>query len=581
MAFDGISVAALVKQLNETLSGGKIARIAEPEMHELLLTVKTSAGQKRLLLSADPSLPLAYLTASGKPSPLQAPSFLMLLRKHLAGGRIISVTQPDLERVIRITVEHLDELGDLCRKELITELMGKHSNILLVDEDGTILDAVRHVPSSLSSVREVLPGRPYFIPNTRGKHSPLSLTEEEFPALLAEQSAPVEKAVCALFTGISPLMAAEIVRNASLDGSETASELSPGATAALFAALQQVMDAVREGRFSPCVYYHRGKLLDFSALPLSIYAGEECVPFAGMSETLEAFYAERSSAGRMKQKSADLRHIVTLSLERAGKKRDIQAKQLKDTEKREKYRLYGELIRTYGYGLESGAKELVCENYYDGGKEIRIPLDETLSAQENAQKYFERYQKLRRTYEATVHQLEETDAELAYLRSVEASLSMAESEEDLAGIKAELAETGWIRKASGKKGEKAPKPGKPLHFRSPEGFDYYVGKNNIQNEELSFRFASGTDWWFHIKTLPGSHVIVKTGGRELSEKGLTEAAALAAWYSSAPKDGKVEVDYTRKKELKKPAGGRPGMVIYHTNQSVMVVPGTEGLTLIP
>ena len=581
MALDGVSVAALVKELNDTLSGGRIARIAEPEMHELLLTVKTGNGQKRLLLSADPSLPLAYLTASGKPSPLQAPSFLMLLRKHLSGGRIVSVTQPDLERVIRITVEHLDELGDLCRKDLIAELMGKHSNILLVDEDGTILDAVRHVPSSLSSVREVLPGRPYFIPNTRGKHSPFGLSESDFAALLSEQHMPAEKAVCALFTGISPLMAAEIVRHAGLDGSETASELSPGETASLLQSFRQVTETVRDGLFSPRVYYHRGKLLDFSALPLEIYAGEECVTFAGMSETLEAFYAERSSAGRIRQKSADLRHIVTLSLERAGKKRDIQEKQLKDTEKREKYRLYGELLRTYGYGLETGARELVCANYYDGDKEIRIPLDETLSAQENAQKYFERYQKLRRTYEATVHQLEETDAELAYLRSVETALSLAESEEDLAGIKAELAETGWIRKAAGKKGEKAPKPGKPLHFRSPEGFDYYVGKNNIQNEELSFHFASGNDWWFHIKTLAGSHVIVKTGGRELSERGFVEAAALAAWYSSAPRDGKVEVDYTRKKELKKPAGGRPGMVIYHTNQSIMVVPGLQGLTPVP
>ncbi|MBQ4425839.1 MAG: NFACT family protein [Lachnospiraceae bacterium] len=581
MAFDGITVAALVHELQSVLAGGRIARIAEPEANEILLTVKTSSGQQRLILCADPSLPLAYLASAGKPSPLQAPSFLMLLRKHLAGGRILSVTQPDLERVIRIEIEHLDELGDTCRKFLILELMGKHSNLIFVNEEGMILDAVRHVSGGVSSVREVLPGRPYFIPNTREKHSPLALDEAAFSALLAEKHAPAEKALNELLTGISPLIAGEISRLAGLDGSETAAELSAAERLRLFEALSEVLSPVREGAYSPRIYYHGGKLIDFSPIPLSVYAQEEAVLFPSVSAMLEAFYAERSSAGRIRQKSADLRHILTQSLERCSKKRDIQQKQLKDTEKRDKYRLYGELIRAYGYGLEPGAKELVCENYYNNNEEIRIPLDETLNAQENAQKYFERYQKLRRTFDATTAQLAETDSELAYLRSVESALALAESEQDLAGIKAELAETGWIRRSGGKKGEKQPKPGKPLHYRSAEGFDYYVGKNNIQNEELSFRFASGNDWWFHIKTLPGSHVIVKTGGRELSDKGFEEAAALAAWYSSAPRDGKAEVDYTRRKELKKPAHYRPGMVIYHTNYSMVVRPSTEGLTLIP
>ena len=572
MALDGITLTALTTEIRDKCVGGRISRIAEPEAHEILLTIKSGA-QQRLILSADPSLPLITLTETNKPSPMTAPGFLMLLRKHLQGGRIVSVTQPGLERAVRIEVEHLNELGDLCRKALILELMGKHSNLIFVDEDDRIIDAIRRVPSSVSSVREVLPGRPYFLPNTQQKTDPLSVSREAFSALFNERHSPLEKAVNEALTGLSPLMAREIVLTAGFDGSECADDLSDEECARLYDGLQQVLEPVRKEEFSPRIYFHHGKQLEFSAVPLAVYQNEEVRLYDSMSKAMEAYFGAKSAQVRMKQRSADLRHILQLSLERTSKKLDLQQKQLKDTEKRDKLKRNGELLKAYGYLAEPGAKELVCQDWNEEGKEIRVPLDETLSASENSQKYFERYQKLKRTFEATTKQIAETEADLVYLRSVAAHLASAENEADLIGIKAELAETGWIRKnkSTGKK-DKAPKAGQPMKFISSDGFTIYVGKNNLQNEEVTFKLASGGDWWFHVKGQPGSHVIVKSEGRELPDRCFEEAAALAAWYSSAPRGEKTEVDYTLKKEIKKPGLYKPGMVIYHTNYSLTIIP---------
>ena len=574
MAFDGISAAALVKELNDKLKDGRVSKIAQPEADAVLLTVKNGRNQYRLLLSANPSLPLAYLTETNLPSPAQAPGFLMLLRKHLSGGRILSVTQPGLERVILLTVEHLNELGDPEQRRLILELMGKHSNLILVDRDDIITDAIRRIGSATSSVREVLPGRPYFIPNTRDKLSPFEPDEALLAARLREQNGPVEKALNAVLTGISPVMARELVLRAGLSGDEAAAELSEAAFARLLGTIREMMEAVRAGAFSPCLYYHKGRLLEYSAFPLMLYAAEEAVPYESMSALLADYYTEKNAASRIRQKSAELRHFLHQTMERDSRKRDLLEKQLKDAEKREKYRLWGELIQAYGYGLEPGARELKAQNYYDGDREVIIPLDETLTPQENAKHYFERFQKLKRTYEATIKLLEETDAELAYLRSVETSLNLAENEEDLNAVRAELTEGGYLRakKAPGRKAPKAPKTAAPLHFVCEEGFDYYVGKNNLQNEAVTFELASGSDWWFHVKGIAGSHVIVKTGGRELSDAGFERAAALAAWFSSAPRGAKTEVDYTRRKELKKPGSYKPGMVIYDHQQTLYVTP---------
>ncbi len=571
MALDGITVAALVNEIRTKCLGGRITRIAEPEANEILLTIKSSE-QYRLLLSADPSLPLVYLTAERGKSPLTAPGFLMLLRKHLQGGRITSVTQPGLERVIRLEVEHLNELGDLCRKALILELMGKYSNLIFVSDNDQILDAIRRVPSFVSSVREVLPGRTYFLPNTMHKTDPLEMSSESFLPLFDGRHSPVEKAVNECFTGFSPLMAREVVQAAGFDGAECSSELGTEDRLRIFAAIEAVLAPVKAEDFSPRIYLHGGKPFEFSALPLSVFRQEEYRSYDSISEAMEVFFSEKNASTRMKQRSADLRHIVQLALERTSKKLDLQQKQLKDTEKRDRLKLFGELLKAFGWQAAPGDTVLLCSDW-TSGREVSVPLDGSLSAAENAQKYFERYQKLKRTFEATSQQIEETQADLAYLRSVSAHLSRAESEEDLTGIKAELTETGWIRKGrGGSKKEKAPKAGRPLSFISSDGFTIFVGKNNLQNEEVTFKLANGGDWWFHVKGMPGSHVIVKTEGKELPDRCFEEAAALAAWYSSAPRGEKTEVDYTRRKEIKKPGLYKPGMVVYHTNYSLMVFP---------
>ncbi|MBP3728929.1 MAG: NFACT family protein, partial [Lachnospiraceae bacterium] len=577
MAFDGISVAALTYELNERLSGGRISKIIQPERDALLLHIKTREEAVKLLFSANPSLPLAYITDKNLSGPPQAPAFLMLLRKHLAGARILSISQPGLERVIRLEAEHLDEMGDLCRHSLILEIMGKHSNLILTDQEDLICDAIRRIGSGTSSVREVLPGRPYFIPNTQDK---LAMGDGSFWQRLSAWPGPVEKALSGLLTGISPQMARELVLQAGLEGSEDASALTEPQKEGLEGALSRLREHLAAHAFSPRIYYHNGEAAEFSALPLSLYGEMDYLEYDSMSQLLFTYYAERNSQSRIKQRSAELRHLVTQSLERNSRKRDLMEKQLKDAEKREKYKLWGELIQSFGYGISPGARELTARNYYDNDAEITIPLDETLTPQENAARYFDRYQKLKRTLEATLLQIEETDRELEYLRSVEQALNMAEGEEDLAAIKEELTAGGYIRSRGGsgkKKGAGKTRPAQPLHYTSSEGFDFYVGKNNLQNEPVTFQLASGGDWWFHAKGIAGSHVIVKTGGRELSDKGFEEASALAAWYSSAPKEGKCEVDYTRRKELKKPGSAKPGMVICHTNYSMMVTPSLEGL----
>ena len=586
MALDGISIAALTYELDGRLAGGRISKIVQPERDALLLHIKTREETVKLLLSANPSLPLAYITDKNLSGPPQAPAFLMLVRKHLSGARILSVTQPGLERVIRLEAEHLDELGDPCRHVLVLEIMGKHSNLILCDSQGVICDAIRRIGSGTSSVREVLPGRPYFIPNTQDKLQLLpdsAIGDGSFWSRLAAWPGPVEKALGGILTGISPQMARELVMQAGLDGSESAAALTEAEKEQLRAALERLITQLREHEFAPQIYYHGEQAVEFSALPLSLYAQEEAVPFDSMSELLFTYYSERNSASRIKQRSAELRHLVTQTMERDSRKRDLMVKQLKDAEKRDKYKLWGELIRSFGYGVEPGAKQITVRNYYDNDAEITIPLDETLSPQENAAKYFERYQKLKRTFEATQVQMAETDQELEYLRSVEQALNMAESEADLAAIKQELTAGGYIRarQSAGKKGAAKPVKSVPLHYVSAEGFDFYVGKNNLQNETVTFELASGSDWWFHVKGLAGSHVIVKTGGRELSDRGFEQAGALAAWYSSAPRDSKVEVDYTRRRELKKPGHYKPGMVIYHTNYSLVVTPSLEGLEQVP
>ena len=579
MAFDGITTACLKKELSDKLVGGRITKIVQSEADELLLTIKNNAAQYRLLLSASASLPLVYLTGQNKPAPMTAPGFCMLLRKHLGGGRIVSITQPSLERILRFEIEHLDEMGDLCRKYLIAELMGKHSNLIFCREDGTILDSIKHVSLAVSSVREVLPGRMYFIPHTQDKLDPLTASPTEMTAAICAKPAALGKAIYTTLTGFSPAMAEELCHRSYLDSGRPASALEDNERAMLEHQLLRLIEDIREEAFTPRIYYNGDEPAEFSALPLTMYEDLKSEAFESVSALLETYYAAKNTLTRIHQKSADLRRVVQTALERSRKKYDLQLRQLKDTEKRDKYKVWGELIHTYGYGVPEGSRSMQALNYYTN-EEITIPLDPTLSAQENAARYFDKYGKLKRTFEAVTGLLSETENEIRHLESIQAALDMALTEEDLAPVREELVEYGYIRRRNQKGGGKKPKlSSKPYHYISSDGFDLYVGKNNFQNDELTFQYASGNDWWFHAKGVPGSHVILKSGGREIPDRAFEEAGRLAAHYSKSRGGDKVEIDYVEKKHVKKPGGARPGFVVYYTNYSLVIDSDISGLTL--
>ena len=573
MAFDGITISALVAEFNDKLLNGRLYKIAQTESDELLLTIKNGKNQYRLLISANASLPLIYLTDKNKPAPLTAPNFCMLLRKHINNGRIISITQPGLERIVDFEIQHLDELGDIKTKHLIIELMGKHSNIIFVNE-GTILDSIKHVNSIMSSVRQVLPGKEYFIPHTSEKLNPLDVEKEVFFKTVFSKPMPLSKAIYTSFTGISPTIAENICYEGKFDSSMPANVLEHGDQNIVWMYFYQLINKVKNCDFIPTIYEKNGKPEEYGVTILSTYSDCTTTSFESISTLLETYYSKKNLYTRMRQKSVDLRKIVTNALERDNKKYNIQLKQLKDTEKKDKFKEYGDLLTTYGYSIKEGSKEFETVNYYNG-ETVKNTLDPTISPIENAKKYFNKYSKLKRTSEALETIIVETKNSIDYLESINVAIDMATTEDDLKAINEELVQTGFIKKKHTNK--KAKNNSKPLHFISSDGFDIYVGKNNIQNEHLTFKVATGNDWWFHSKSFPGSHVIVKCNNQELPDNTFEEAARLAAFYSKGSNQDKVEIDYIQKKHVKKVAGAMPGFVIYHTNYSMIAEPNIDNI----
>lgn len=598
MAFDGITIAAIRKELADTLKDGRISKIAQPEPDELLLTVKTPGGQYKLVLSANPSLPLAYLTEENKISPITAPPFCMLLRKHIQNGKILSITQPDFERILVFEIEHLNELGDLCRKRIIVELMGKYSNIIFVSEDGTIIDSIKRISAAVSSVREVLPGKKYFIPATEGKTDPLFADKDSFASCITAKHEYCHKALLSSYTGVSPLIAHEICYQADLSDA-IASELTPKETDLLYHSFTSIFNKVKAENFSPVIYYEKDMPKEYSCVPITSYENKGTVSVTTINSAdsssqtnkrieydsicalIRDYYSQKEKHSRSRQKSADLRKIVSTILERDVKKYDLQCRQLKDTEKMDTYRIYGELLQTYGYSIEPGSKSATVDNYYTN-EPTTIPLDEQKTPLENARRYFDKYGKCKRTREALSELIVQVKDEISHLESIMTALDIAEKEEDLNQIREELMEYGYIRRKGGKKAaQKQRFVSKPFHYVSSDGFDIYVGKNNYQNDELTFKFATGNDWWFHAKGIPGSHVILKSEGREVPDSTFEEAGRLAAYYSKGRSQEKVEIDYTPKKNIKKTPGGKPGFVIYHTNYSLNInsdITGIEQIT---
>ena len=594
MAYDGIAAAAVVKELNDRLLMGSITKVAQPEKDELLLTLKCNRKQLRLSISANPQTPVACIREDNMLSPVSAPNFCMSLRKHIGGGRVVRIFQPStdltdseggLERIIVFAIEHLDEMGDLSEKYLVAELMGKYSNIILLNRDFTIIDSIKHISHMTSSVREVLPGRKYFIPDNAGKLNPRKLwrDEEAFKACIMGGAAglSIYKKIYMSITGLSPTVSGEILFRAGVDPDRSINDITADECRSIFEAFSEIMSDVDSGRFEPNIIYDGDRVSEFSAIRLKSLEGGglKAVFYDSVSEAIIDFYSGRARTNRIRAKSEDVRGVLKILTERAAKKLDLLEKQYKDTEGREKFRIYGELLNTYGYSLKGGEDSLICENYYKGGELIKIPLDKDLTARENANRYFDKYNKLKRTREAVSVQLKECRDTLYHLGSISDSLELCETEADIDEIRREMAESGYIKSHPGSRKRREEKKSKPLHFVSSDGIDIYVGRNNFQNEELDFKVADNNDWWFHVKNAPGSHVIAKTGNIELPDNTCLEAAALAAYYSvpgkTAAKGDKIEVDYVKKKELKRVPKAAPGFVIYHTNYSIMIEPKAE------
>lgn len=595
MAFDGLFLSALVSEFKTTISGGKISKIVQSEKDEIQLTIKKEKQQFFLHLSANPSIPLVYLSDKGKTAPLTAPNFCMALRKHIGNGFIQDITQASrnlpeqgLERVLLLHISHRDELGDIGIKYLSIEIMGKYSNIILLKEDFTILDAIKRISSAQSSVREVLPGRKYFIPDQFKKENLLCFPLESLQAFLENKKNPnaerdsgmenLSELLFQSFSGLSPLSAREISLDAGLPQDQKLGYMSSLDYEKLSDAILRLRKRIREGDFTPQILYENGKSFDFSAIPVRQYSGNPAFHveiFHSPSELLTFYYGGKEKEDRVRQKSADLKKQCSTLLERVSKKLSLQEKQLKDTEKKERFRIFGELLTTYGYSLKGGEKELICENYYNGQEE-HIPLEESLSPIENAKKYFDKYDKAKRTERNLSTQVKESKNTLEHLQSIVNSLATAENAEDLDDIRREMGEYGYMKPISQKKKkERKEDKSSPRIFRSSDGYLLYVGKNNYQNEIVSFQIAEGRDFWFHVKGSAGSHVIAKTEGKsleELPDRLFEEAAELAAYFSSEKESAKVEVDYTERKNLKKVVGGAPGFVIYHQNYSILVTP---------
>ena len=573
MAFDGIVISNLTYELNTNLVGGRISKISMPEDNELIFTIKNNAKTYRLLVSASASLPLVYLTDVNKPAPKVAPTFLMLLRKYIGTAKINNIFQMGLERILCFELEHLNELGDLSHKRMYIEIMGKHSNIIFTDENNKIIDSIKRISANMSSLREVLPGREYFLPEELKKKDLLNTKLEEFIEILKSKEYPLVKSVYMNFAGISPLIAEEIILRASLLSQAPSTSLSELEYTHLFHTIQNLLEDINAHNFTPNIIYKGEEAIEFSSINLYSYESKEYKreSFDSVSKMLYDFYSSREAFVLNRQKSSDLRRIVNTALERASKKYDLQEKQLQDADKKDIYRVYGDLLNTYGYSLKGGESSFTTENFYDDNKEITIPLDKNKSAKENAKKYYDKYAKLSRTTKALSEEILKTKNDIEHLQSIQTALEVSSDDESLSQIRQELVDFGYIKKHSSAKKQKIAS--NPYHYISSDGYDIYVGKNNYQNEELTFKVATGNDWWFHAKGIPGSHVILKSNNEEeLPDRAYEEAAALAAFYSKAKDADKVEVDYIQKKNIKKVAGAAPGFVIYHSNWSMVATP---------
>ena len=567
MPLDALCLTAVAGEVRAAVQGGKIDKIYQPTRDEVVLYIRGPAGNVRLLLSANPGHPRAHLTERNRENPEQPPMFCMLLRKHLQGARILELNQPPLERILDFRLETLDELGDRVERRLVLEAMGRSANLLLLDGEGRIVDCTRRVDGDLArGQRQLLPGLFYRQPPAVDKLNPFTLSPEELRLVLANPLGKAwDKLLLDSFTGLSPLVARELAFRAGDDSEKLAAEL------------EKLGKAVEENRFTAYLLVREGKPVDFTFLPVLQYGPEtESIPRESFSALLDDFFSDRESAERVRQRGQDLVKSVTSARDRTARKLGNQARELEATKNRERLRELGDILTSNLHLMERGMSTFRTMDFYDPeGGEVDIPLDPLLTPQQNAAKYYKEYNKAKTAEEMLTIQIEKGEKELEYLNSVLENIALAEGEKDLQEIRQELTETGYLRrpKTAAKRAKKVS--GKPMEFRSSSGLRISVGKNNSQNDLLTTKLAYKSDIWLHTQKIHGSHVILWLEGGEADARSLTEAAQLAAYFSQARDGSKVPVDYTPVKYVKKPAGARPGMVVYTTYQTAVVEPDAE------
>jgi predicted ribosome quality control (RQC) complex YloA/Tae2 family protein len=567
MPLDAICLQGVVGELAPQLTGSRIEKIQQPARDQIILLLR---GSRRLFLNAGANQPRIHLTEQLRDNPSQPPMFCMLLRKHLSGGIIESIRQEPLERVVTLTVLASDEMGERGRFTLVWEGMPRRANLILCDRDGRIIDCLRRVDLEAEQDRQVLPGLFYRLPTRQDKRSPLSVTEEEFAALLgrAAPDAPLDGWLLDTFTAISPLVARELTVRAC---GSTDAHVSQGN--ALWDVFSHWQRAVNENTFTPTLIKRNGSLADFTYGPVTQYGTyAETEVYDSFSHLLDDFYEKREQAERVKQKGRDLLKTATTARDRVRRKLAAQEKEMAACLDRDHLRICGELITANLYRMERGQSRLTAQNYYDENcADVDIPLDVRLSPQENAARYFKQYAKAKTAEKYLTAQLQRGREELQYLESVLQELAQAESEQDFNDIRTELTDGGYLR-GRGKKQPGFQRASKPREFRSSAGLRILVGRNNRQNDRLTTKDADKRDVWLHTQKIHGSHVILCTGGAEPDEQSLMEAASLAAYFSQAQGSTKVPVDYTPVKFVKKPAGAKPGMVVYTTYQTMLADP---------
>ncbi len=586
LALDGITIANVIYELEQTIVNGRIDKIHQPLKDEIRFSVRCPGRVEKVLISANSDHPRMHLTETVRENPMKAPLFCMVLRKHIAGGKITKIYQPNFERIIILEIESANEMGDITPKRLILEIMGKHSNLILTDENDKILDSMKHISHDTSSVREVLPGKTYAFPPAQGKKNPLWATESDFLAALSQQEGKkVQAAIYQSFSGISPFMASVICQNAGIDSSAPCGSLTDMEKLSVWESFQNTISRIQNHDFSPLLLLdaQKGSVQEFSVLDFPCFDQYTKKDFPKISALLEYYYTARDNALHIRQKSHNMRHLVQTNIDRCLKKREIQLKTLEETKDMDIWQKNGELITANIYAITPNMTVLSAVDYYqEDMPTVLIQLDPTKTPAENAQHYYKKYNKAKRTLSALEIQKKQNEDELAYLESILNALDTAQEDADLNDIKNELAEAGFIHRQNTKKDSRKPKKSKPMHFISSDGFHIFVGKSNLQNDELTLKFAESTDIWLHTKEIPGSHVIIRTNGKpdDVPDQTLTEAALLAAYYSKAKQSSMVPVDYTQRKNIKKPNGAKPGKVIYYTNQTMYVTPEEDKIKSI-